>query len=41
MLIGFSFWSKDIIFVLTDGQYIGTLAWLEAYHGNDQKRTGT
>ncbi|KAJ3258769.1 hypothetical protein HK103_003363 [Boothiomyces macroporosus] len=29
----FSFWSKDILFLITDQEYIGTLSWLEAYHG--------
>jgi glycosylphosphatidylinositol transamidase len=29
----FSFWSRDIIFLVTDGSYAGTLSWLEAYHG--------
>ncbi|KAJ3270445.1 hypothetical protein HDV01_007805 [Terramyces sp. JEL0728] len=29
----FSFWSKDILFLITDQEYVGTLSWLEAYHG--------
>ena len=29
-----SFWSKDIIFLVTDKGHHGTQAWLEAYHGN-------
>jgi GPI-anchor transamidase subunit GAA1 len=27
----FSFWSKDIIFLVTTGGYAGPLAWIEAY----------
>ena len=29
----YSFWSKDLIFLVTDQKYVGTLAWLQAYHG--------
>ncbi|KAJ3065870.1 Glycosyl phosphatidyl inositol protein transamidase complex subunit [Podochytrium sp. JEL0797] len=29
----FSHWSKDVIFLFSDGGLIGTRAWLEAYHG--------
>lgn len=31
--VEFSFWSKDIVFLVTDGGHVGTFAWLEAYHG--------
>ncbi|KAJ3227029.1 Glycosyl phosphatidyl inositol protein transamidase complex subunit [Chytriomyces hyalinus] len=31
----FSHWSKDLIFLFSDGGLIGTRAWLEAYHGFD------
>ncbi|KAI8391330.1 Gaa1-like protein [Radiomyces spectabilis] len=30
------FWSKDIIFLVTDQGMTGTQAWLDAYHGIDQ-----
>jgi glycosylphosphatidylinositol transamidase len=32
----YSYWSKDIIFLVTDGEY-GPYAWLEAYHGHLSK----
>jgi glycosylphosphatidylinositol transamidase len=31
----YSFWSKDIIFLITDQGHFGAHAWLEAYHGLD------
>ncbi|KAI8901968.1 Gaa1-like protein [Globomyces pollinis-pini] len=33
----FSFWSKDIIFMISDQDYVGTHFWLEAYHGERSK----
>lgn len=32
----YSMWSKDIIFVVSDGYIDGMHAWLDAYHGNGQ-----
>ncbi|BGP58138.1 Glycosyl phosphatidyl inositol protein transamidase complex subunit [Rhodotorula sphaerocarpa] len=32
----YSMWSKDIIFVVSDGYMDGMQAWLDAYHGNGQ-----
>ncbi|BGP27529.1 Glycosyl phosphatidyl inositol protein transamidase complex subunit [Rhodotorula toruloides] len=32
----YSFWSKDIIFVISDGFSEGAQAWLDAYHGYGQ-----
>ncbi|XP_033113409.1 glycosylphosphatidylinositol anchor attachment 1 protein-like [Anneissia japonica] len=29
---GFTYWSKDVIFVVVDEEYIGMEAWLTAYH---------
>ncbi|CAO3627736.1 unnamed protein product [Cunninghamella blakesleeana] len=31
------YWSKDIILLVTDKGNVGTQAWLEAYHGIEQK----
>ncbi|KAI8079719.1 Gaa1-like protein, partial [Halteromyces radiatus] len=31
------YWSKDIILLVTDHENVGTQAWLEAYHGIEQK----
>ena len=30
---GKSYWSKDIIFLVTDKDHLGMQAWLDAYHG--------
>ena len=30
---GKSYWSKDIIFLVTDKDQLGMQAWLDAYHG--------
>lgn len=35
----YSFWSKDIIFVVSDGYSEGAQAWLDAYHGYGQSST--
>ncbi|GAA5985963.1 hypothetical protein JCM5350_007822 [Sporobolomyces pararoseus] len=32
----YSMWSKDIIFLITDGHVEGTQAWLDSYHGYSQ-----
>lgn len=32
--------SKDIIFVVSDGDTEGLQAWLKAYHGNEQNTYG-
>ncbi|BGO95445.1 hypothetical protein NBRC10512_001413 [Rhodotorula toruloides] len=32
----YAFWSKDIIFVISDGYSEGAQAWLDAYHGYGQ-----
>lgn len=32
-----SYWSKDIIFLISDGYADGAVAWLDAYHGYGQK----
>jgi GPI-anchor transamidase subunit GAA1 len=29
----YSYWARDIIFLITDKGSYGTYAWLEAYHG--------
>ena len=34
----YTYWSKDIILLISDGAEIGVQAWLEAYH--DYKRSG-
>ncbi|KAK4053579.1 Glycosyl phosphatidyl inositol protein transamidase complex subunit [Microbotryomycetes sp. JL221] len=31
-----SYWSKDIVFLLSDGYIDGTQAWLDAFHGYNQ-----
>ncbi|KAJ3349310.1 hypothetical protein HDU91_006403 [Kappamyces sp. JEL0680] len=36
----FSFWSKDIIFLITDQDHVGTLSWLKAYHGMEGRLPG-
>lgn len=33
---GYSYWSKDIIFVINDGYLDGMQAWLSQYHGASQ-----
>ena len=30
---GKSYWSKDIIFLVTDKDQLGMQAWLDSYHG--------
>ncbi|GAA5880792.1 hypothetical protein JCM3774_005751 [Rhodotorula dairenensis] len=37
----YSMWSKDIIFVVSDGYIDGMQAWLDAYHGNGQSNLHT
>ncbi|GAA5989951.1 hypothetical protein JCM10908_002393 [Rhodotorula pacifica] len=37
----YSMWSKDIIFVVSDGYMDGMHAWLDAYHGNGQSNLHT
>ena len=32
----YSYWAKDIIFVISDGYLDGMQAWLGAYHGSEQ-----
>ena len=32
----YSYWSKDIIFVISDGYLEGMQAWLSSYHGSTQ-----
>lgn len=34
-----SMWSKDIIFLISDGYSDGSQAWLDSYHGYDQSST--
>lgn len=34
-------WSKDIVFVLSDGYSEGASAWLDAYQGYDQSSAYT
>ena len=29
------YWAKDVIFLVTDREYMGAKAWVEAYHGVD------
>lgn len=31
------YWAKDIILLITDQGKVGTQAWLNAYHGIDEK----
>lgn len=31
--VGHTYWSKDIIILVTDDGVAGTQAWLDAYHG--------
>lgn len=33
-----SYWSKDIMFVVTDNEHFGAKAWVEAYHGITSQR---
>ena len=33
VFVGKSYWSKDIIFLVTDKDQLGMQAWLDAYHG--------
>lgn len=37
--LGYSYWGKDIIFVVSDGYLEGMQAWLSAYHGASQPGT--
>lgn len=37
--LGYSYWGKDIIFVVSDGYLEGMQAWLGAYHGASQPGT--
>ena len=39
LIIGYSHWAKDIIFVVGDGHLEGMQAWLAAYHGAPQSST--
>lgn len=40
--LGWSLWSKDIIFVFPPDTYLGTQAWVDAYHdSHDPSRVGT
>ena len=32
----YSYWAKDIVFVISDGYLDGIQAWLGAYHGSEQ-----
>ncbi|KAG5450216.1 Glycosylphosphatidylinositol anchor attachment 1 protein [Clonorchis sinensis] len=32
------YWAKDIVLLFVDSDYIGLLAWLEAYHGADTSK---
>ena len=32
----YSYWAKDIVFVISDGYLEGMQAWLGAYHGSEQ-----
>jgi glycosylphosphatidylinositol transamidase len=32
----YSYWAKDIVFVISDGYLDGMQAWLGAYHGSEQ-----
>ena len=34
--IDYSYWAKDIVFVISDGYLDGMQAWLGAYHGSEQ-----
>lgn len=36
MLLDYSLWAKDIVFVISDGYLDGMHAWLNAYHGAQQ-----
>jgi len=38
ILLGYTYWSKDIIILITDGGEAGVQAWLESYH--DYPRSG-
>lgn len=38
--LGGSHFSKDIIFVVSDGEAEGLQAWLKAYHGNEENTYG-
>ena len=38
--IGCSHFSKDIVFVVSDGDADGLQAWLKAYHGNEESTQG-
>ena len=35
-LKGYSHWSKNLVFVISDGHLDGMQAWLSAYHGEEQ-----
>ncbi|KER19410.1 hypothetical protein T265_15549, partial [Opisthorchis viverrini] len=38
LLIEQAYWAKDIVLLFVDSDYIGLLAWLEAYHGADTSK---
>ena len=38
-LLEYSFWSKDLIFVISDGYMEGMQAWASAYHAHSQSST--
>lgn len=40
VVAGYSFWAKDIVFVVSDGYLDGMQAWLSAYHGAPQSSKG-
>jgi hypothetical protein len=33
----YSLWSKDLVFIISDGSLAGMHAWLSTYHGHQQK----
>jgi glycosylphosphatidylinositol transamidase len=42
VLLGWSLWSKDILFVFPSDSYLGTQAWVDAYHdSHDPSQVGT
>ena len=34
---GHTYWAKDIIFLVTEQEYVGMQAWLSAYHNDDHE----
>ncbi|KZV73437.1 Gaa1-domain-containing protein [Peniophora sp. CONT] len=40
-LKGYSHWSKNLVFVISDGHLDGMQAWLSAYHGEEQSNLVT